>query len=277
MAPPLLEAAAADDRAVFATAAAALACALAVVVRRGLASQPSRGTAQEQRALSATVAAGVTLLLLVVRVVLPTASVAAGWAAVGLAMAAGPWRRAPESGWLAAAALGASALRTLDGIARAGTGDTAHVVWSAVVIVLLYAAAFMAGPATATRWEGEARVTRVRHGVLIVSATLLLTLLTLDQLRSGLVTPAWGLQGMALLVVGFLRRDRLVRLSGLAVLLACLVKLFGYDVQTLEPLARIISFVVLGMVLLAVSWGYTKYRATFGRLFKETAGPQDPA
>jgi hypothetical protein len=153
----------------------------------------------------------------------------------------------------------------------------AHVVWSLVVIALLYVAAFKAAPRTPPLSEREARVSTARHGVLIVSATLLLTMLTLDQLRSGLVTPAWGLQGMALLVVGFLRLDRVIRLSGLAVLLGCLVKLFGYDVQTLEPLARIISFVVLGMVLLAVSWGYTKYRATFGRLFKETAGPQDQA
>jgi uncharacterized membrane protein len=37
-------------------------------------------------------------------------------------------------------------------------------------------------------------------------------------------------------------------------LLFCILKLFVYDLRDLESLARIISFVALGLVLLAVSW-----------------------
>jgi hypothetical protein len=272
---PLLAAAVPADRAGFAAATAAVACVMVVLARRGLAAPDASSTTQETRALSAIVAIGVTIVLLVARAVLPAASVAAAWAAVGVAMHAGPWRAAPESRWLAAAALGAGAWRTLAAIAQAGAGDMAHVAWSLVVIAVLYGAAFVAGSPKPTS-EPRGRVDAAGHGVLIVSATLLLALLTLDELRTGLVTPVWGIEGLALLLAGFFRRDRLVRLAGLAVLLACLLKLFGYDLRTLEPLARIISFVVLGLVLLAVSWGYTKHRETVGRLFRESTGPQDP-
>jgi uncharacterized membrane protein len=43
----------------------------------------------------------------------------------------------------------------------------------------------------------------------------------------------------------------------LAVLGLCLVKLFGHDLNSLDALPRILSFVGLGLVLLLVSWIYT--------------------
>jgi uncharacterized membrane protein len=39
----------------------------------------------------------------------------------------------------------------------------------------------------------------------------------------------------------------------------CLVKLLGYDALQLEALARIVSFMLLGAVLIAVSWIYTRF------------------
>jgi uncharacterized membrane protein len=80
------------------------------------------------------------------------------------------------------------------------------------------------------------------------------------------VTVGWGLEGLALFVAGFAARDRVLRLSGLGVLLACLLKLFLSDLHDLEPLARIMSAVVLGLVLLAVSWTYTRYQEQIRRL-----------
>jgi len=132
------------------------------------------------------------------------------------------------------------------------------------VIALLY------GIGVAVRGSaGGPRRTRVRRGSPMAAATLLLSLLILDEVGGGLVTPAWAVQGLALLVAGFAIRDRVMRLSGLAVLFASLAKLFAHDLNTLEPLPRILSFVVLGLVLLAVSWGYTRYRDTLDRLLKD--------
>jgi uncharacterized membrane protein len=68
------------------------------------------------------------------------------------------------------------------------------------------------------------------------------------------------MEGVALLASGFPLRDRVLRLSGLALLLACILKLFVWDLRHLETLPRILSFLVLGLLLVAVSWIYTRFR-----------------
>jgi uncharacterized membrane protein len=60
---------------------------------------------------------------------------------------------------------------------------------------------------------------------------------------------------VALLAAGFALRDRVLRLSGLALFLVCTLKLFFWDLRNLETLPRIVSFIVLGLLLVAVSWG----------------------
>jgi len=68
------------------------------------------------------------------------------------------------------------------------------------------------------------------------------------------------------MLVGLASRARVLRLSGLALLMACILKLFIYDLNELEALARILSFVVLGLILLGISWTYTRYREQIKRL-----------
>ena len=71
---------------------------------------------------------------------------------------------------------------------------------------------------------------------------------------------AWGGEGLVLLVSGFPLRDRILRLSGLALLVACILKLFLWDLRHLDTLPRIFSFIVLGLILVGVSWIYTRFR-----------------
>ena len=75
-----------------------------------------------------------------------------------------------------------------------------------------------------------------------------------------MLTVAWGVEGLALLGAGFPMRDRVWRLSGLGLLLVCILKLFVYDLRFLDTLPRILSFIVLGAILVAVSWIYTRFR-----------------
>jgi hypothetical protein len=91
-------------------------------------------------------------------------------------------------------------------------------------------------------------------------ATTLLAALLYYQVSGSLRTVAWGMEGVALLASGFPLRDRVLRLSGLALLLACILKLFVWDLRHLETLPRILSFLVLGLFLVAVSWIYTRFR-----------------
>jgi uncharacterized membrane protein len=91
-------------------------------------------------------------------------------------------------------------------------------------------------------------------------ATTLLAALLYYRVSGSLRTVAWGMEGVALLASGFPLRDRVLRLSGLALLLACILKLFVWDLRHLETLPRILSFLVLGLLLVAVSWVYTRFR-----------------
>jgi hypothetical protein len=98
---------------------------------------------------------------------------------------------------------------------------------------------------------------RLYHSLL---ATTLTALVLYEQISGRMLTIAWGIQGVALLSAGFPLRDRVLRLSGLIILLACILKLFVYDLSYLDTLPRIFSFLVLGMLLVAVSWVYTRFR-----------------
>jgi len=50
-----------------------------------------------------------------------------------------------------------------------------------------------------------------------------------------------------------------LRLCGLLLLGACVFRVFLYDLRNLETLPRIVSFIVLGLLMLAVSFIYTRY------------------
>ena len=101
-----------------------------------------------------------------------------------------------------------------------------------------------------------------RHARLYYSllATVLLTILLFHEVSGRLLTMAWGAEGVLLLTAGFPLRDRVLRLSGLTLFLVCILKLFVYDLRQLETLYRILSFIVLGLILLSVSWVYTRFR-----------------
>jgi uncharacterized membrane protein len=95
---------------------------------------------------------------------------------------------------------------------------------------------------------------------LLVGASGMLAGAIIAQAEPSMVTLILALQGLGVMAMGLLARERVLRLSGLTLLLGSLLKLFLYDLRELEPLPRIFSFVVLGLVLLGISWAYTRYR-----------------
>jgi uncharacterized membrane protein len=96
--------------------------------------------------------------------------------------------------------------------------------------------------------------------------TVLLAALLYGRVSGSLFTVALGLEGLALLGAGFPLRERILRLQGLALLLACILKLFVYDLRNLETMYRILSFIALGLIMLCVSWIYTRFREHVRRL-----------
>jgi len=170
---------------------------------------------------------------------------APAWAVLALGLfAAGHLRRVRDLCWqsyaLAAAACGACWMANL--------APPESVLPAAVVVACLYGAQLVAAQGSRARLYYS------------LAATLVGAALLYYRSSGSLLTVAWGLEGIALLAAGFPLNDRTQRLSGLALLLFCLLKLFGYDLRHLDTLPRIISLIALGLILLAVSWIYTRFR-----------------
>ena len=68
----------------------------------------------------------------------------------------------------------------------------------------------------------------------------------------------WMSYGALLMVIGFLRRSAFVRWQALILIAATTVKVFVYDVSELDREFRIVSFIVLGVLLLAISFVYQR-------------------
>jgi uncharacterized membrane protein len=73
--------------------------------------------------------------------------------------------------------------------------------------------------------------------------------------------------GAMLMIVGFLRNSEFVRWQALVLIAATIVKVFIYDVSQLDRVYRILSFIVLGILLLTISFAYQR---DWLKLFKRT-------
>ncbi len=71
----------------------------------------------------------------------------------------------------------------------------------------------------------------------------------------------WGLNAAALLVAGFARRSAVVRYAGLTLFAVTVVKVFLVDMSSLDMAYRIVSFMVVGVLLLAASLLYQRLAA----------------
>ena len=87
----------------------------------------------------------------------------------------------------------------------------------------------------------------------------------------------WMAYGALLMVVGFWRRSALVRWQALVLIAATIVKVFVYDVSQLDRGYRIVSFIVLGVLLLAISFVYQRdWLQLSGAVKKAEGSPQGP-
>ena len=68
----------------------------------------------------------------------------------------------------------------------------------------------------------------------------------------------WGLYACGLLIAGRVRRLLLLRVMGLALLSLTILKAFIWDLSSLDRIYRIISFIMLGAILLVVSYFYQR-------------------
>ena len=74
------------------------------------------------------------------------------------------------------------------------------------------------------------------------------------------ISVIWTVYGGAMLTIGIVKRSRLLRMMALLLLGLTIFKVFLLDLSSLDKIYRIISFIVLGAILLAVSFLYQRYR-----------------
>jgi uncharacterized membrane protein len=72
------------------------------------------------------------------------------------------------------------------------------------------------------------------------------------------VSAAWAVIGLCLLTVGLLRRSRGIRLAGFALYGISIAKLFLYDLTYSSPMGRPLSFLAVGILLLASGFFYQR-------------------
>ncbi|MBL8234538.1 MAG: DUF2339 domain-containing protein, partial [Bryobacterales bacterium] len=118
----------------------------------------------------------------------------------------------------------------------------------ASVIAAFHAVQFL------STWEDRAR------GAFALAGSTLLAMLLYQESSGNLLTISWGAQAVLTLGAGFATRERLLRLTGLALFFVCILKLFLYDLRELDTLGRIVSFIVLGLVLIGASWLYMRFK-----------------
>lgn len=74
-----------------------------------------------------------------------------------------------------------------------------------------------------------------------------------------LITLALGVAGLAFFVPGFRYRDKTLRYAGLIMFAAAVLRIGVVDIAGLSILYKIISFILLGLILLGVSFFYTRF------------------
>lgn len=95
--------------------------------------------------------------------------------------------------------------------------------------------------------------------VLGVGASLLLTCIFWQLLSWRTLAGAWALEGLVLVALGFVIRDKLLRLTGLGVFALMLAKLLFFDLSGAATVERIVSFIAAGVVLLVASFAYSRF------------------
>ncbi|MFT3824932.1 MAG: DUF2339 domain-containing protein [Chitinophagaceae bacterium] len=80
-----------------------------------------------------------------------------------------------------------------------------------------------------------------------------------NQYKLGL-SILWGLYALFLIVQGIRKKSRLLRITAICFFIITLLKLFLYDLAGMGTVAKTISFISLGAILLLVSFLYNKYK-----------------
>ncbi|OIO18540.1 MAG: hypothetical protein COY69_00495 [Candidatus Magasanikbacteria bacterium CG_4_10_14_0_8_um_filter_32_14] len=92
------------------------------------------------------------------------------------------------------------------------------------------------------------------------AGTFLAFVLVILEMQEFWISVGWTFLAMIILLLGIAYRKKYLRLQGMLIFAATILKVFIYDTRGLDTIYRTISYMVLGVILLLVSFVYTKYK-----------------
>ena len=92
----------------------------------------------------------------------------------------------------------------------------------------------------------------------------------LTRARDFTFSALWMVYGAVLMAIGFWRRSAFIRWQALVLIAVTIIKVFVYDVSELDRAYRILSFIVLGVILLAISFVYQRDWLHLSKKHQET-------
>jgi len=159
--------------------------------------------------------------------------ISVGLLAFAVATASSPWYHAPsESGW---------------------RGITVVIALLALVLTYRQRPALIADPAL------RMQAITILAGLACVVTTLWATQMLVWRLGWKPSAVLWTVLGFAFVSVGLWQRLHILRVSGFALLVISLGKLFTHDVWDFTTFMRVVSFIVLGAALILLGLFYNKF------------------
>ncbi len=95
--------------------------------------------------------------------------------------------------------------------------------------------------------------------LLFCGAALFLMTAIFNHVDEQWITLGVGLSGVFLLLIGFMQKDKIVRLGGLTFFAVTMLRIVFVDIAHLDAIYKIISFIILGVLFLGVSFIYNKF------------------
>lgn len=155
-------------------------------------------------------------------------------------------------------------LLTADFISRKAVtllGQDIHIrlLVALLAILIFYSLAWLAHRLKDTL--NKVRREHLLSHLFLIMATIILTILLVLEVDKNWISVVLGGEGFLYLIFGFLVKHRVLRTLGLIALGLTIFKVFLIDLSGLTSFYRMISFIVLGIILLLVSFGYHRYKS----------------
>jgi uncharacterized membrane protein len=227
---------------------------------------------------SLVIAVGIGLSAIAVGLALDGPALVVGWsveAAVLAWVASVTGERRATIGVAAFLALAAVHILTIEAEPDSLYRGVEHLGEAAVALIVFAAAALVAArlvPESSRLLTEEVRLKAIIETAGAAAIVYLGSVAIVDLTREAetaaepgqtpqvLLSAYWALLGFGSLLYGLLRNERRLRLAGFALLAVAIAKVFIFDLSTLESIYRVLSFIALGLLLLAAAFAYQRIR-----------------